>query len=76
MNIYVDMDEVVADFKSYAEEFFQRKLDDRERLPPDEWAKLSDNQRLYRDLKVKDGAYELIDCLKSIATILILDYFF
>lgn len=59
------MDEVVADFKSYAEEFFQRKLDDRERLPPDEWAKLSDNQRLYRDLKVKDGAYELIDCLKK-----------
>jgi hypothetical protein len=37
MNIYVDMDEVVADFKGFAEEFFQRSLDNRERLPPEEW---------------------------------------
>lgn len=64
LNIYVDMDEVVADFKGYAEEFFQRTLDDRERLPPEQWQRLSSNPRLYRDLKVRDGAYELMNWLR------------
>lgn len=64
MNIYVDMDEVVADFKGFAQEFFQKTLDDRERLPPEEWQKLSNCQRLYRDLKVREGGYELINWLR------------
>jgi 5'(3')-deoxyribonucleotidase len=63
MNIYVDMDEVVADFKGYAEEFFQRKLNFKKRLPPEEWSRLADNPRLYRDLKVRDGGHSLINWL-------------
>lgn len=63
MNIYVDMDEVVADFKGFAEEFFQRNLDDRERLPPDEWNRLASCERLYRNLKVRDGGYSLVNWL-------------
>lgn len=68
MNIYIDMDGVVADFKRYAQEFFNQQLDDRERLPPTEWNRLSSNQRLYRDLKVKPGAYELINWVQKYAT--------
>ena len=64
MNIYVDMDEVVADFKGFAEEFFQRNLDNRERLPPEEWERLASCERLYRDLQVREGGYSLINWLR------------
>ena len=65
IEIYIDCDEVVADFMEYARKFFGRQLKDGVKLPLDEWNKLSSNPHLFRDLEVKDGAYELIDWLKK-----------
>ena len=65
IEIYVDLDEVVANFMGYARKFFDKQLKDGVKLPVDEWNKLSSNPHLFRDLEVKDNAYELIDWLKK-----------
>lgn len=60
MTIFLDVDDVVADFKSYAKRVLKKDQVDQGRLPDHEWNKLRDNPHLYRDLKVKDGAEELV----------------
>ena len=60
MNIYLDMDDVVADFKAYAESVLKKPLVDGIRFPDGEWNRLRDNPHIYRDLKVKPGAHELV----------------
>lgn len=70
MVIYLDMDDVVADFKGYAQRVLRKPVDNGIRFPEYEWERLRDNPRIYRDLTVKDGAYELVKwcqewCLKN-----------
>ena len=60
MNIYLDMDDVVADFKGYAKRVLRKEPDSNFRYPENEWKRLKDNPRIYRDLKLKDGAEELV----------------
>ncbi len=60
MNIYIDMDDVVADFKSYARSVLGTRHNG-ERFPEHEWQHLRDNPRLYRDLPMKEGANELVE---------------
>lgn len=76
MKIYIDMDEVVADFKGYAQEFFNKQLDDRERLPPEEWNRLASNPRLYRDLKLREGAHQLMNWLRQYSYVTGTELFF
>ena len=49
MTIYIDMDDVVADFKAYATAVL-KKVTTEEKWPYKEWVKLRNNPRLYRDL--------------------------
>lgn len=62
MKIYLDMDDVVADWTGYANTFFDTPgRTAQEYLPDEEWATLKTQQRMYRDLEVKAGARELVD---------------
>jgi hypothetical protein len=64
MIIYLDMDDVVADWRTAAEDFLKKKFNNGEgvtRLPIDEWNKLKANSRFYRDLPLKPGANELVN---------------
>ena len=64
MIIYLDMDDVVADWRTAAEDFLQLKFpngDQWARIPDDKWAELKRNSRFYRDLPLKDGADELVE---------------
>ena len=47
--VYLDMDDVIADFKGYAVSVLRKKSED-ERWAYEEWTRLRDNPRLYRDL--------------------------
>ena len=60
MNIYLDMDDVVADWMKTAREMVQRNWDYGERIPDADWKKLQRDQRFYRNLPLKDGANELV----------------
>lgn len=60
MDIYLDMDDVVADFKGYAERVLKKRMDDGIRFPEPEWNRLKDNPRIYRDLGLKEGAQDLV----------------
>jgi len=64
MNIYVDMDDVLADFKQYSTKILGKQFNEV-RYENLTWAKLKENPRLYRDLEVKDGAYKLMEFLSS-----------
>ena len=62
MNIYLDMDDVVADWIGYAQAFFKRPDlgTPGTMIPQEEWEKLRTQQRMYRDLKVREGAKSLV----------------
>ncbi len=61
MNIYLDMDDVVADWHTAAQEFLKMRWDkDNERIPQEDWDRIKHNSRFYLDLPLKDGAHELV----------------
>ena len=63
MKIYVDMDDVVADWLGYAQEFLKMRWDHErgERIPQEDWDKLKNDSRFYLDLPLKEGAKDLIE---------------
>ena len=69
MIIYLDMDDVVADWRQAAEDFLQLKFpngDQWARIPDDKWAELKRNSRFYRDLPLKPGAHDLYNFCKQV----------
>lgn len=67
MNIYLDMDDVVADWQGHVEAMLDYKFRKDERLPDTKWKRLKDNQRLYSELPVRKGAVELVDWVTAYA---------
>jgi hypothetical protein len=66
MNKYLDMDDVVADWHSRAQEILKlRVVKDSDRIPQEEWDKLKDHLRFYRDLPLMEGEHELVDMCKA-----------
>ena len=62
IELFLDMDDVVADFMGYAHYVLAGKtLENGYRFPDNDWKKLKDNPRLYRDLLLKAGAIELVE---------------
>jgi hypothetical protein len=60
MNIYLDMDDVVADWMAAAYQIVNRKWEYGERIPDSDWDKVKAKERFYRTLPLKAGAYELV----------------
>jgi hypothetical protein len=67
MNIYLDMDDVVADWIGYAQEFLKMRWDHSkgERIPQSDWDKLKNDSRFYLNLPLKPGAHDLVDWCKT-----------
>ena len=66
LEIMIDMDDVVADFMGYAHNVLAGKpLANGFRFPDNDWKKLKDNPRMYRDLPLKAGANELVEWCKN-----------
>jgi 5' nucleotidase, deoxy (Pyrimidine), cytosolic type C protein (NT5C) len=69
MNLYLDMDDVVADWMGEARRMVHRSWDYGERIPDSDWNKIKARERFYRDLPLKEGAFELVDyCRNLLAT--------
>ena len=67
MIIYLDMDDVVADWKVAAEAIVKRSWHNYiERIPDEDWNKVKAKKRFYRDLPIKPGAYELVDLCRNL----------
>ena len=61
MKIYLDMDDVVADWHQAAQDFLQMRWDkENERIPQEDWNKIKKNSRFYLELPLKEGAGELV----------------
>lgn len=60
MNIYLDMDDVVADWMQYARQIVKRDWNYGQRIPDSDWKQLQQDQRFYRHLSEKEGAQELV----------------
>ena len=61
MNIFVDMDDVVADWMAYARSIVNRDWNYGQRIPDTDWNQLKAQQRFYRDLPMKPGAEDLVN---------------
>ena len=71
------MDDVVADWTGFANEFFNTpNRPATHYLPDGEWARLKTQQRMYRDLKVKSGAIELVNTIKRYCQTNVAEVFF
>jgi 5'(3')-deoxyribonucleotidase len=69
MKIYLDMDDVVADWMPAARAIVNRNWEYGERIPDSDWNKVKAKERFYRDLPLKTGAHELVDyCKNAVAT--------
>jgi hypothetical protein len=69
MIIYLDMDDVVADWHAAAQEFLKKRwIKETERIPQDEWDSIKQNSRFYLDLPLKEGAHDLVAfCLNLVS---------
>ena len=65
MNIYLDMDDVVADWMAAAYQIVNRTWEYGERIPDSDWDKVKAKERFYRTLPLKAGAYELVDWCRA-----------
>ena len=65
MNIYLDMDDVVADWMAAAYQIVNRTWEYGERIPDSDWDKVKAKERFYRTLPLKPGAYELVDWCRA-----------
>ena len=66
MNIYLDMDDVVADWHAQAQQVLKKRWNkDGERIPQEEWDRVKDDMRFYRNLPLMKGAHELVDMCKA-----------
>jgi hypothetical protein len=58
--IYLDMDDVVADWMAEARNIVKRNWNYGERIPDEDWNKVKAKSRFYRNLPLKEGAVELV----------------
>lgn len=66
MNIYLDMDDVVADWHAHAQNILKKRWDKNgERIPQVEWDRVKDDLRFYRNLPLMEGAHELVQMCKD-----------
>lgn len=66
MIIYLDMDDVVADWHEAAQQFLKRRWDKKgERIPQDEWNRIKQNSRFYRHLPLREGARDLVKWVEA-----------
>jgi 5'(3')-deoxyribonucleotidase len=77
MIIYLDMDDVVADWMPAARAIVNRNWEYGERIPESDWAKVKAKSRFYRDLPLKPGAHALVEyCQDALSNGLIEDLHF
>lgn len=66
MNIFIDMDDVVADWHGRAQEVLKRRWNKNgDRIPQAEWDKIKSDIRFYRYLPLMPGANELVNMCKD-----------
>jgi hypothetical protein len=66
MIIYLDMDDVVADWMPAARAIVNRNWDYGERIPDSDWNKVKAKSRFYRDWPIKPGAHELVEFCRNL----------
>ena len=68
MNIYLDMDDVVADWMAHAQDFLKMRWNYKtsDRIPQADWDKLKNNSHFYRFLPLKADAHELVDYCRNL----------
>jgi 5'(3')-deoxyribonucleotidase len=67
MIIYLDMDDVVADWFGFASDYLGKTWEPHvERIPQEDWNRLAKQQRMYRHLPVKEGAHDLVNYCRDL----------
>jgi hypothetical protein len=65
LKFYIDMDDVVADWMTYARAIVKRDWSYGQRIPDSDWQKVKSRERFYRDLPIKPGAHDLITWMRN-----------
>ena len=69
MIIYLDMDDVVADWHTAAQDFLKMRWNkDNERIPQEDWDRVKQASHFYRTLPLKAGAVELVEFCRNAVT--------
>lgn len=77
MRLFIDMDDVVADFTGYANWVTDSNYEaDGGRFPNDVWQEIIKNQHIYLDLKLKQDANALVDWCRNAGNQIGFDIYF
>ena len=70
MNIFLDVDDVVADWLVQAQKILGMTWDDKkgERIPQSDWDRLKEETRFYLNLPLKPGAHDLVNYCKELTS--------
>jgi hypothetical protein len=68
MRIFLDMDDVVADWHTAAQNFLKIRWNkEGDRIPQQDWNRIKMSSRFYRDLPLKENAHDLVQyCRKAV----------
>lgn len=66
MIIFLDMDDVVADWHKSAQDLIKLRWDKvGERIPQEQWDRIKNDLRFYLDLPLMEGAHDLVNYVKT-----------
>lgn len=70
MIIFLDMDDVVADWHTAAQDMLKMRWNkENERIPQEDWNRIKNDSHFYRNLPLKPGAVELVQyCHDAVAS--------
>lgn len=67
LSLYLDVDDVIADWNKEATSYLKKQVNTHS-IPTDDWSRITEHGRFYKDLDLLPGALELVNWARDYTT--------